>query len=114
MYLGRIVETGSAAEIFDRPNHPYTRALLAQLPSIADRKRAFAPIRGEIPSPLTPPTGCHFHPRCPHAFERCRLEAPALKPVASGHDSACHLNDVRPERADAPLKQTTPTKEGIA
>jgi oligopeptide/dipeptide ABC transporter ATP-binding protein len=114
MYLGRIVESAPAEEIFARPNHPYTRALLAQLPSIADRKREFAPIRGEIPSPLSPPSGCHFHPRCPHAFDRCAVERPALQPVAEGHISACHLNDVRPERADASLKQTTPTKEGIA
>jgi peptide/nickel transport system ATP-binding protein len=93
MYLGRIVESAPAAELFRRPNHPYTQALLAEMPRLEARKRAYAPIAGEIPSPYDPPRGCHFHPRCPHAFARCRDEAPRLKPVAPGHLSACHLND---------------------
>jgi peptide/nickel transport system ATP-binding protein len=93
MYLGRVVETASAAEIFDRPNHPYTQALVAEVPRIDVRRRHFVPIRGEIPSPLDPPRGCHFHPRCPKAFDRCRSEAPLLREVAPGHHSACHLND---------------------
>ena len=93
MYLGRVVEAAPAEEVFRRPNHPYTRALLAEVPRIEARKRAFAGVKGEIPSPLNPPSGCHFHPRCPHAFDRCRVERPALKPVAPGHTSACHLND---------------------
>ncbi|MGE4044036.1 MAG: oligopeptide/dipeptide ABC transporter ATP-binding protein, partial [Acetobacteraceae bacterium] len=82
-----------AEEVFTRPNHPYTQALLAEVPRIESRKRRFTAIKGEIPSPLNPPTGCHFHPRCPHAFARCSVEAPALKEVAGGHRSACHLND---------------------
>jgi peptide/nickel transport system ATP-binding protein len=83
------------AEIYERPNHPYTEALIAEVPRIDARHRAYVPIRGEIPSALDPPTGCHFHPRCPHAFARCRDEAPALREIAPGRHSACHLNDSR-------------------
>jgi peptide/nickel transport system ATP-binding protein len=93
MYLGRVVEEAPTERVFNAPNHPYTRSLLDSVPRIGNRKRAFATVKGEIPSPLNPPPGCHFHPRCPHAFERCRVEVPALKTVASGHRSACHLND---------------------
>jgi peptide/nickel transport system ATP-binding protein len=93
MYLGRIVESAPTEEIFVRANHPYTQALLAEVPRIESRKRRFTAVSGEIPSPLHPPSGCHFHPRCPHAMPRCALEAPVLKDVASGHHSACHLND---------------------
>jgi len=93
MYLGRIVEMAATARLFEHPNHPYTQALLAEIPRIDLRKRRFQPIKGEIPSPLDPPSGCHFHPRCPHATERCRLERPALKSIGDGHLSACHLND---------------------
>ncbi|WP_207484448.1 ABC transporter ATP-binding protein [Arenibaculum pallidiluteum] len=94
MYLGRVVEAAPTPELFAAPNHPYARALLAESPRIDTRKRAFAPIKGEIPSPLAPPPGCTFHPRCPHAMERCRREAPALREIAPGRLSACHLNDV--------------------
>jgi peptide/nickel transport system ATP-binding protein len=93
MYLGRVVESGPTEALFKAPNHPYTQALLAEVPRLESRRRSFAPVRGEIPSPLNPPSGCHFHPRCPHAFERCRVEAPALKEIAPGRRSACHLND---------------------
>jgi len=93
MYLGRIVEQAPAAEIFSRPNHPYTQALLAEMPDVARRDRAFTPIQGEIPSPLKPPSGCTFHPRCPHAMPRCREQTPVLREIAPGHVSACHLND---------------------
>ena len=92
MYLGRIVEVSPAAELFAKPNHPYTQALLAEIPNIARRKRAFQPIKGEIPSPLNPPSGCAFHPRCPHAMPICRTETPALVPIAPNRLSACHLN----------------------
>jgi oligopeptide/dipeptide ABC transporter ATP-binding protein len=95
MYLGRVVEEGDAEELFLRPNHPYTVALLAEIPRLDTRRRQFAPVKGEIPSPLDPPSGCHFHPRCPHAMERCRSEAPALREIAPGRRSACHLNDGR-------------------
>jgi len=93
MYLGRIVESAPADEVFARPNHPYTQALLAEVPCIEARKRRFTALTGEIPSPLAPPSGCHFHPRCPHAMPRCTEEAPRLREIASGHRSACHLND---------------------
>jgi peptide/nickel transport system ATP-binding protein len=93
MYLGRIVEEGPADAVFAKPNHPYTQALLAEVPRLDRRKRSFAPVKGEIPSPLDPPKGCHFHPRCPHAMDRCRSEAPALKSIAPGRRAACHLND---------------------
>jgi oligopeptide/dipeptide ABC transporter ATP-binding protein len=93
MYLGRVVESARTEEIFARANHPYTQALLKQVPRLDTRKTQFKPIVGEIPSPLSPPTGCHFHPRCPHAMPRCREEPPRLREVGSGHNSACHLND---------------------
>jgi len=93
MYLGRIVEQADAEEVFARANHPYTQALLAEVPRLDARARRFTAIVGEIPSPPDPPAGCHFHPRCPHAFARCRAEVPALREVAPGHRSACHLND---------------------
>jgi len=96
MYLGRVLEEAPAEEVFRHPNHPYTQSLLAAVPRIEARKRAFSVVQGEIPSPLNPPTGCHFHPRCPHAMERCKLERPRLREVAPGHRSACHLNDANP------------------
>ncbi|HEY4999795.1 MAG TPA: oligopeptide/dipeptide ABC transporter ATP-binding protein [Usitatibacter sp.] len=94
MYLGRVVESGPAGELYARPNHPYTAALIAEVPRVDARRRAYVPIKGEIPSPLAPPPGCHFHPRCPHAFERCRVDAPALREIAPGRMSACHLNEL--------------------
>ena len=94
MYLGRVVESAASEDIFRAPNHPYTQALLKQVPRLETRRTKFQPIVGEIPSPLAPPAGCHFHPRCPHAMPRCKTEAPALREVAPGHRSACHLNDV--------------------
>jgi len=92
MYLGRVVESAPAEEIFNKANHPYTQALLRQVPRLETRKTKFLPIVGEIPSPLSPPAGCHFHPRCPHAMARCREEAPRLREIAPGHRAACHLN----------------------
>jgi len=93
MYLGRIVETARTEEIYAAPNHPYTQALLREVPRLDARHRRFEPIKGEIPSPLDPPPGCHFHPRCPHAMPRCRVDSPALREIAPGRLSACHLND---------------------
>lgn len=94
MYLGRIVEEAPSETVFARPNHPYTQALLAEVPRLESRHSTFGAIQGELPSPLNPPTGCHFHPRCPHAMPRCSVEIPAIREVAPGHRSACHLNDV--------------------
>ena len=93
MYLGRIVELAPTDELFEAPNHPYTKALLEEVPRLDARGLDYSPIKGEIPSPLDPPPGCHFHPRCPLASERCRNDAPALKEIAAGRLSACHLND---------------------
>ncbi|MFA4914367.1 MAG: ABC transporter ATP-binding protein, partial [Burkholderiaceae bacterium] len=94
MYLGRIVEIAPAREIFARANHPYTQALLTEMPNVAQRARKFVPIKGEIPSPLSPPSGCTFHPRCPQVMPRCKEEVPVLRDIAAGHRSACHLNDM--------------------
>ena len=91
MYLGRIVETGPVAEIFASPAHPYTQALLEAIPRLHRRKRAFEPVQGELPSPLAPPPGCPFHPRCPAAVARCREERPELRAISPGRVAACHL-----------------------
>ena len=93
MYLGRIVERAPKTELFETPNHPYTKALLTEIPDIQTRHRTFEPIKGEIPSPLDPPSGCVFHPRCPSATKRCQQEAPSLVEIAPQRMSACHLND---------------------
>ncbi len=107
MYLGRVVEDAPAKEFFARPNHPYTKMLLSEVPDLSQRGKAYSAIKGEIPSPINPPKGCHFHPRCPLAFDKCRLERPALKQVGEQHLSACHLND-NPSFIDkaAPLELT--------
>jgi len=94
MYLGRVVEMApTEALLTDGPNHPYARALLAEVPRLGREKRKFHPVKGEIPSPLSPPAGCHFHPRCPQAMAQCRSEAPRLREIAPGRLAACHLND---------------------
>ncbi|WP_312797806.1 oligopeptide/dipeptide ABC transporter ATP-binding protein [Tianweitania sp.] len=92
MYLGRIVETAPTKELFKASHHPYTQALIAELPSLSPGRRQYKPIKGELPSPLSPPSGCAFHPRCPYAMPICSVERPALKQIAGGHVSACHLN----------------------
>jgi peptide/nickel transport system ATP-binding protein len=93
MYLGRIVELGSRDELFTRPHHPYTRALLDAVPiPDPDQRRTREVVRGEIPSAIQPPEGCHFHPRCPFAMPKCRQGRPPLKEVAPGHLSACLLD----------------------
>ncbi len=93
MYLGRVVESAPTEAIFSRPAHPYTQALLAELPQLDAQRRDYRPIQGELPSPLRPPPGCAFHPRCPHAFARCKVERPELRPLADGHLGACHLHE---------------------
>jgi peptide/nickel transport system ATP-binding protein len=93
MYLGRIVEVGSRDELFSRPHHPYTRALLEAVPvPDPDQRRTEEVVRGEIPSAIEPPAGCHFHPRCKFAMPRCREGRPPLKEVAPDHFSACLLD----------------------
>jgi peptide/nickel transport system ATP-binding protein len=115
LYLGRVVEIAPTEDLFAAPNHPYMQALLANVPRLAHvpakwtpvrrpehapneptRKRRFAPIAGELPSPFAPPAGCHFHRRCPAAMDRCRREQPALDEIAQGRFSACHLNAISP------------------
>lgn len=91
MYLGRIVESASTEEIFSDPRHPYTKALLAEAPRLDQRRREFAPIEGEIPSPLNPPPGCTFHPRCPVATAECRSQIPVLTAGRGGRETACLL-----------------------
>ncbi|MCM5680174.1 ATP-binding cassette domain-containing protein [Schlegelella sp. S2-27] len=95
MYLGRIVELADTESLFRAPNHPYTQALISDAPRLDKGHSTHRPIQGELPSPYKPPSGCAFHPRCPHAMPRCRSERPALVELAPGHLSACHLNDAR-------------------
>ena len=91
MYLGRIVEIGDAQKIAGDPKHPYTQALFsAALPAHPDEIREEVLVTGEVPSPIAPPSGCRFHPRCPHAMPRCSTEEPKLAPV-EGREVACHL-----------------------
>ncbi|BBK44510.1 ABC transporter ATP-binding protein [Allostella vacuolata] len=95
MYLGRIVEEGPTEEIFDGPLHPYTQALRDASPVPDPRaKVTMARLEGEVASAINPPSGCHFHPRCPHAMDRCRVEYPKLRAVAPGRQVACHLHDM--------------------
>ena len=92
MYLGRVVETAPAAELFARPQHPYTQSLLAAAPAIDPRRRRTqAPLQGDVPSPSKPPPGCAFHTRCPRAEARCRSEVPVLRTIDGPHRVACHL-----------------------
>jgi peptide/nickel transport system ATP-binding protein len=94
MYLGRIVELATTAQLFAQPQHPYTRMLLDAVPDLALTGKPRTAVAGEVPSPLDPPSGCTFHPRCPYANERCRREVPLLEPVAGAESSgalvACH------------------------
>src|SRR5499427_6585167 len=92
MYLGRVVELAECDELFDNPLHPYTRALLGAVPvpdPLVEAERAFRPVRGEIPSPINPPSGCVFHPRCPIAVEKCKQMRPELREVRPAHWVAC-------------------------
>jgi len=94
MYLGRIVELAPTRAVFAHPQHPYTEALLSAVPvpdPTIQRKRII--LAGDVPSPIDLPKGCRFHTRCPYAFDRCRVEEPALKEVLPGHFAACHLRD---------------------
>ena len=95
MYLGRIVETTDKKTLFETPLHPYTEALLSALPipkaRAKGRKRVI--LKGDVPSPINPPSGCHFHTRCPYAMARCRTDLPELREILPGHRVACHLHE---------------------
>ena len=92
MYLGQIVEYSPTEELYENPLHPYTKALFsAALPSHPDVEREEIVLQGEVPSPINPPEGCRFHPRCPFAMDRCSLEEPVQKDVGAGHLVSCHL-----------------------
>jgi oligopeptide/dipeptide ABC transporter ATP-binding protein len=92
MYVGQLVELAPTAEIFERPRHPYTAALMRAVP-VPDPRIAIGDgaLKGEVPSPAAPPSGCYFHPRCPYAEERCRRETPTLRELSPGHFARCHL-----------------------
>ncbi|KUF10887.1 ABC transporter ATP-binding protein [Pseudoponticoccus marisrubri] len=106
MYLGRVVEMGPVDRIFDTPAHPYTRALIAGVPRLDRRRAVYAPIKGDIPSPLDPPSGCAFHPRCPMATELCRTERPGLRDMGDGRQAACHHAETMTKEGEPPWPAT--------
>ncbi|MDN5850236.1 MAG: ABC transporter ATP-binding protein, partial [Nitrococcus sp.] len=92
MYLGRIVERGTVAEVLHAPRHPYTRALLSAVPTVdAQSKREIVRLGGDLPSPANPPRGCHFHPRCPQAMPQCRERYPGTTWFSASHSACCYL-----------------------
>ena len=94
MYVGRVVESAPTTALYERPMRPYTAALLASIPRPnPNRIRTRVSMKGEIPSPANPPTGCHFHPRCPYAKAICAQEAPPLRKVSADHYAACHFSE---------------------
>jgi len=119
MYLGRIVETATTQDLFAGPRHPYTRALLSAVPVPAPRARRDRQILpGDVPSPITPPPGCHLHLRCPYAVERCKIERPLLAAQADGqardHATACHRwQELPPAGAAVPAVVRSPELERL-
>jgi peptide/nickel transport system ATP-binding protein len=105
MYLGKIVELADAADIYRAPKHPYTQALLSAIPvPDPERKRVRIILPGDVPSPAHPPPGCPFHPRCPQAFARCKIEVPPLYQLPGGHVASCFLVE----------EQASPTPQALA
>ena len=92
MYLGNVVELADSEALYAHPMHPYTQALLSAVPvPVLQAKKERIVLGGDVPSPMNPPTGCSFHPRCAHCMERCKKEKPILREDAEGHLVACHL-----------------------
>jgi oligopeptide/dipeptide ABC transporter ATP-binding protein len=110
MYAGKVIEYGTADQIFDSPRHPYTQGLLASIPSLAARGRPLTAITGTVPHPLNLPPGCTFAPRCPRAFEPCPTAFPARMDQGGGHEVACYLYGDRAEPAAMP--DAGPAKSG--
>jgi peptide/nickel transport system ATP-binding protein len=108
MYLGRLVEWGEARALFRHPQHPYTRMLLDAIPDLQLTGRPRTPVAGEVPSPIAPPSGCHFHPRCPFADARCRREAPQPLATAAGEVSCHAVAEGRLPPAERPLQKANP------
>ncbi|HIE64728.1 MAG: ABC transporter ATP-binding protein [Nitrospira sp.] len=97
MYLGRIVEYGLVEEVLENPKHPYTRALLSAVPQVdLEQKRSIIRLEGDLPSPISPPQGCHFHPRCPEALPICRENYPSQSSFSASHNTCCHLYETPP------------------
>ena len=113
MYLGRIVEATDKTSLFEMPLHPYTEALLSAvpIPKYSARARSRIILKGDVPSPINPPSGCHFHARCPYTHARCQHEAPALREVRPGHWAACHLHD---DGVRYPLGRPAAASGGVA
>jgi len=89
MYAGRIVERAETDALFENPRHPYTRGLMRSIPRLRGTAERLTPIEGDVPHPVSLPSGCSFHPRCPHATERCREYDPELREVTAGREAAC-------------------------
>jgi oligopeptide/dipeptide ABC transporter ATP-binding protein len=109
MYLGKIVETGPATQVFENPQHPYTQALISAIPTL-DKHTTRVVLTGDLPSPIHPPTGCPFNTRCPLATPLCRSEAPELKTILPGQQAACHLVSplpVQDDKSTSPLEIST-------
>ena len=116
MYLGRIVELAPTRRLFTAPRHPYTQALLSAIPiPVPGRPRRRELLQGDVPNPIAPPPGCHFHTRCPHARERCRTEAPRLATSDGDHAVACHFwPDIRPTGDILPVGASGPGAARLA
>jgi oligopeptide/dipeptide ABC transporter ATP-binding protein len=111
MYLGRLVETGSGDDIYSRPAHPYTEGLIAAIPipdPSLERSKTTVGVRGELPSPINPPSGCRFRTRCPRAQQRCAEETPELRSFGVGHEAACHFPLIEPVTVTSNGAGTTP------
>jgi oligopeptide/dipeptide ABC transporter ATP-binding protein len=106
MYLGRVVEVGDSESIYEQPKHPYTAALLSAVPRAGTNQRERIVLTGDVPSPISPPAACVFHPRCPRFHEgHCDVEYPPLELVEEGHDVACHYPLERWPMSDAEVRQ---------